>query len=74
VLGFFVCGNVASKCDIMSYLVSFQQNRMRSWLVKMPPIKGGAPPVGSAQDGFDKGGGRLKQVQTDFPNEYRTLT
>jgi hypothetical protein len=54
-LGFFVCRNVASKCDIVSYLASFEQNSMRSWLVTMRPIKGGAPPVGSAQAGFDKG-------------------
>ncbi len=32
---------------------------MRSWLETKPPIKGGAPPVGSAQDGFDKGWGVL---------------
>jgi hypothetical protein len=55
VLGFFVCGNVASKSDIVSYLAPFEQNSMRSWLVLMRPIKGGAPPVGLAQDGFDEG-------------------
>jgi hypothetical protein len=39
------------------WLAPLEQNSMRSWLVTIPPIKWGAPPVGSAQDGFDKGWG-----------------
>jgi len=44
VRGFFVCGNAVSKCVIVSYLASFEQNSMRSWLVTRPPFKGGASP------------------------------